>query len=305
MKKKLLKEEFAAHDSSITILYDFWSSIANRSFLCIVYSFITPSLISNFGILAFKYFDSNIFFKKIFLITFFIEPHTAEFIFQAIQEIFIEYAIENKVEIIILDSAANVKKASNKLKEIYPQISVEFCVCHKLQLVIKRILAKNLSPIVEAEEFYFDDEDLEGEEELLDEHDGDSKVDQIRELINKCKQIAGHFSRSNKANLILKKNIKLHNQNGPEKLTQVNITRWNSTFYCLQRIFELQEPLKHTLVDISKDFEIEEINWILLEKLISILEPFEKATQELSSDSGSFGLTLPSVVFIYEKLNVS
>lgn len=198
-----------------------------------------------------------------------------------------------------------MKKASQLLTQTYGQIKVEFCACHKLQLVVQKILSKNITPISENEEFYFEDEDLETNEELLDEYSDDRKVTQIREVIDKCKAIASHFSRSNKANNILEKNIKLRKPNGPEKFMQANVTRWNSTFYCLERINQLKEPLIHALVDVSRDFEIERFDWVLLEKLIAILAPFEKVTKLLSADKGAFNLYLPSICHIFDILDVN
>ena len=66
-------------------------------------------------------------------------------------------------------------------------------------------------------------------------------------------------------------------------------TRWNSTFYMFERIFE-QHAAITTAVCLSSrnDLCLSASDVKLLEESLSVLQPFQAATQEMSADCWKF-----------------
>ncbi|KAJ4438424.1 hypothetical protein ANN_14369 [Periplaneta americana] len=76
----------------------------------------------------------------------------------------------------------------------------------------------------------------------------------------------------------------------PKKLLKDVVTRWNSTFYMLQRLEELEEPVKATIALINKDLPVlTEREWDICRDLCKILKPFEEVTRKLSGENYATG----------------
>ncbi|KAJ8928487.1 hypothetical protein NQ314_018957 [Rhamnusium bicolor] len=102
-------------------------------------------------------------------------------------------------------------------------------------------------------------------------------------MLNKVKTIFSHFKRSSNATA---KPINYQERAGvknPKKLIQDVITRWNSTFFMIERFIELEEGVRSTLAVLDTalpQLTLEE--WCVLKELKQILEPFEDATRAVS-----------------------
>ena len=115
-----------------------------------------------------------------------------------------------------------------------------------------------------------------------------------------CK-LVGHFSHSAKATMALMKEQK--ERNNPErKLIQDVSTRWNSTYYMLDRLINQHMPVVAVLNDksVSKkgdsSLDLTTHQWILAEDLVSTLKPFESATRLLRSEKNvSISAVLPII----------
>ena len=76
-----------------------------------------------------------------------------------------------------------------------------------------------------------------------------------------------------------------------KKLTQDVATRWNSTFFIIDRLVEQRWPVTATLSDPaitqrSKHYlDLKAEQWSLLEELTTVLKPFEMATTFMSGES--------------------
>ncbi|KAJ8968788.1 hypothetical protein NQ314_002096 [Rhamnusium bicolor] len=95
------------------------------------------------------------------------------------------------------------------------------------------------------------------------------KNDDIQTIINKVKEIYQE------------------NQNKPVplKLILEVSTRWNSTFYMLQRFIELEEAIKSTVAILEKELPILTAGeWKTIKELCKILRPFEDATKTISGE---------------------
>ena len=98
-----------------------------------------------------------------------------------------------------------------------------------------------------------------------------------------ARKLVGHFKHSVVATTALKEkqvqlNIKQHH------LIQDVSTRWNSTFFMIDRLVEQRVVIYAVLHDaaISKDqyqhLDLKEDQWVLLEQLTKVLEPLQIAT---------------------------
>ncbi|XP_046685571.1 zinc finger BED domain-containing protein 4-like [Homalodisca vitripennis] len=104
-------------------------------------------------------------------------------------------------------------------------------------------------------------------------------------LTDRIKAIVSHFKRSTSATEKLRevqKNLGLE----PKKLVLQVATRWNSTFYMLQRISELKDAVKTTVALINKEIPVlTEDEWKTCSELVMVLEPFEEVTRNISGEN--------------------
>lgn len=79
-------------------------------------------------------------------------------------------------------------------------------------------------------------------------------------------------------------------------------TRWNSTYYMLQRAYDLKEVIAKYLqsdIDLKRKYELSPVQWLAVMEIIALLKPMATATAFLSkSKYPTLGSTLP----IYSRL---
>lgn len=206
----------------------------------------------------------------------FVENHTAEEIGKRLVKIAESQGVAARVAAVVHDEAANQCAALRKAKEVaqedYPDSSWESIVCaaHRLQTCLKYALA------------------------------GD---DEIQEMIKAARKLVGHFRHSCKATTALK--AAQQDKRIPKKVIQDVVTRWNSTYYMLQRLVELHSPIVTVLSDkkVSKrddlKLDMTASQWALAEDLVKALWPFEVATTLLSAE---YNVSLSCVAPIMAKL---
>ena len=93
----------------------------------------------------------------------------------------------------------------------------------------------------------------------------------------------------------------------PLKVVQDVSTRWNSTYYMLQRLVKLRVPLTAVLCDDQltpkrqdREMLLKDNEWMLAEHLIELLEPFEMATTAVSGQRYvTLSLLLPVASHLY------
>lgn len=106
------------------------------------------------------------------------------------------------------------------------------------------------------------------------------------ELIDKVKTIVTYFRRSTVANNKLKSYQINNGIDKPKKLLQDVQTRWNSTYYMLNRFIELENPIRGTLGLLDKAPQtLNSDEWSIIKELCTVLRPFEEATRAVSGES--------------------
>ncbi|XP_050706851.1 zinc finger BED domain-containing protein 4-like [Eriocheir sinensis] len=173
--------------------------------------------------------------------------HTSQNIADALIEICEEWNVMEKVYCIVTDNAANMIKA---VKDIIKTGHIG-CFAHTLNLVVQNAI-KNTG--------------------------------EVKEVQDKIKAIVSFFHHSVKAS---DKLGALQVQQGTEKkklIIDVE-TRWNSTFYMLERFQEQHQAVTTALCVLGRGsmcLSSEELKTV--KKSISVLHPFELVTKELSSE---------------------
>mgnify|MGYP001208981527 CR=1 FL=1 len=126
----------------------------------------------------------------------------------------------------------------------------------------------------------------------------------VEKLIQKVKNVVSFANHSDKFYVEFRKQQKIQMEDGKElNLIQDVVTRWNSTFYMLERFLKLKNPLISSMAwseDIKVEFRNED--WKLLDKVVTVLKCFEEATKRLSCKSASISLTIPIVTIIIKQL---
>ena len=202
--------------------------------------------------------------------------HTAENIATKLVDVATAYNVLSRVTAVTHDEAANMVAAARTAQ----QKAIEHvgsgkwksnvCAAHRLQTCLRHAL----------------------------------EIDEIEAVTGAGRKIVGHFKHSCLAMEALK--AKQQDLKVPcHKLIQDVKTRWNSTFYMLERLLEQRMPVLAVLNDrsVSKrsdaDLDLTGQQWTLVEDLITNLKPYEAATRLLSAEHN---VSLSSVLPIIDGL---
>ena len=191
--------------------------------------------------------------------------HTGVAICQALESMLENWKIsKSRRHMVVADNASNMKKA---LREGH--FEAQGCFAHTLQLIV---------------------------------NDGVLSQRAVIDTLAVCRSVVGHFKHStiayHKLDQIRERlDIKKH------KLQQDEPTRWNSTLYMLQTIFEQKTALaayatEHGGITMLTPNQIE-----LTRKLIVALEPVEEITKMISTDTASISVLIPLVKILQKALN--
>ena len=106
----------------------------------------------------------------------------------------------------------------------------------------------------------------------------------VSDILKKCRAVVAFFHRSCKGSEKLK--TLQQQMNLPQhKLVQDVDTRWNSSYYMLERMIEQYEAVSSALCMMGKkDLTFDEENLQIMKEAVALLRPFEQATVEVSSD---------------------
>jgi len=112
-----------------------------------------------------------------------------------------------------------------------------------------------------------------------------SALKQESSLIDKVKAISTHFRKSTTAHHKLMTYQTNLGEKQPKKMLQDVSTRWNSTFYMLQRFVDLELAIRGTigLLDKAPD-SLNSEEWLTIKEFCKVLSPFEEATRAISGE---------------------
>ena len=192
--------------------------------------------------------------------------HTGVAVCQALESMLENWKIsKSRIHMVVADNASNMKKA---LREGH--FEAQGCFAHTLQLIV---------------------------------NDGVLSQRAVIDTLAVCHSVVGHFKHStiayHKIDQIRERlDIKKH------KLQQDEPTRWNSTLYMLQTIFEQKTALaayatEHGGITMLTPNQIE-----LTRKLIVAFEPVEEITKMISTDTASISVLIPLVKILQKALNI-
>ncbi|CAB4410083.1 unnamed protein product [Rhizophagus irregularis] len=200
-------------------------------------------------------------------------PHSGENIASKLFEVLREFKLLSKILGISTDNASNMDKMFSKFEYMS---------------------AQNILKVLKGEA-------PENENEILQENiisiNSLGVVAKLRTLIIKIRASPQRKERFKRQCIAL--NIK------PLELIPDIRTRWNSTFYMIERAFCLREPL-YNLAAADKELSpylLNSIEWNKLKEIQSLLECFQKATIEMSSEkSPTLGQTVPIYNYLIDNI---
>ncbi|KAH9637309.1 hypothetical protein HF086_006953 [Spodoptera exigua] len=185
------------------------------------------------------------------------DQHTSLNIANALRNILNEWNIFEKIVTIVTDNASSMKKA---IKDFLNKRN-HFCVAHTINLAVKDC--------------------IQAESDVYPH----LKNSDVINVISKSRAIVTHFKQSTKSSNALRE---MQTQMNLEiiKLKQDVQTRWNSTFYMLQRLLRAKVPLSATLPLLtSPPPSLNSEDWLIIEDCVALLQPMEKVTSVLSGES--------------------
>ncbi|XP_071036960.1 zinc finger BED domain-containing protein 4-like, partial [Parasteatoda tepidariorum] len=164
----------------------------------------------------------------------------------------------------IRDGGSNIVKAVNDLN-----LESESCFLHNLHLIVSDALNSQRA---------------------------------LKDIIALGRRIVGHFNHSSLACSKFKEiqEKQLHIQY--KKLVQDVSTRWNSTFYMLNRLQELQNAISIYANGNNEIQNFSSYQWTLIENCIKLLQPFEEITKQISSSKSLISEVIPMVVTLQRYL---
>lgn len=185
------------------------------------------------------------------------DQHTSLNIANALRAILTEWNIFDKIVTIVTDNASSMKKA---VKDFLNKRN-HFCVAHTINLVVKDCIQTENDAFPHL------------------------KNGVVLEVIAKSRAIVTHFKQSIKSCNALRE-MQTQMNLDVIKLKQDVQTRWNSSFYMLQRLLRTKVPLSATLPLLtSPPPSLNAEDWLVIEDCVALLEPMEKITSVLSGES--------------------
>ncbi|XP_065684334.1 zinc finger BED domain-containing protein 4-like [Hydra vulgaris] len=129
----------------------------------------------------------------------------------------------------------------------------------------------------------------------------DSGANMIKGIIATARRIVTDFNHSCIAQEKLK-SIRQELKLPEHQLTQDVSTRWNSTYYLLERLLEQKRAVSLYITDHDSLNNLTPAQWVLMEQCIKLLKPFEEITKITSSGISCISEVIPHVVTLLKYL---
>lgn len=184
--------------------------------------------------------------------------HTAEAIASAFEGMFETWTIpKENVHVVVRDNARNMAKATSEFG--VPSLP---CMAHTLQLAV---------------------------------NGGALSQRSIADALAVGRRVVGHFKHSPLACSRFE-DIQKELNMPVKKLQQDVSTRWNSTYYMMQSLVEQKRVLSAYAADYELPTTLTATQWGIMEKMITLLKPFEQLTRDISSAEATAADVIPGVV---------
>jgi len=121
----------------------------------------------------------------------------------------------------------------------------------------------------------------------------------MQKILAKCHRLVGHFKHSALATNGLNRKQKTLGFKKSLRVVQELPTRWNSTFYMMQRLVQLKQLIRLYLKDTMsedevKSYDLSDHQWSVVKSILSLLEGVDQVTKTLSGERYStFSWCLP------------
>ena len=125
------------------------------------------------------------------------------------------------------------------------------------------------------------------------------KLPQVAKAISRCKRIVTHFHHSSKVILHSQRETKSlgHKESS---LIQEASTRWNSSYYMVQRILHQQQPICAALLEVHKtDLMPTESEFKSLEEFVTVMKPLVNITEAIGAEKW---VTVSTLRLVLKKL---
>lgn len=118
----------------------------------------------------------------------------------------------------------------------------------------------------------------------------------VTDLLAKCRGIISHVHRAHNISDRFAEIQKIHfHGNIPKVLVQDVATRWNSTYYMIERFVELKSFILLLTSEFDFNYTLTSADWIRMNALLSLLKPFETFTRTFSTEHCFISEIIPSI----------
>ena len=125
------------------------------------------------------------------------------------------------------------------------------------------------------------------------------RLSRVSQALARCKRLVGHFHHSAKSSYTLKKK-QLDLQHSTHALVQDITTRWNSSYYMVERIISQQQPLCATLLELRRgDLMPSDAELSTMEAFCRVMKPLVSITEAIGAEKW---VTISSVRPLLHKL---
>ena len=193
--------------------------------------------------------------------------HTAIAISEMITKLLASWKVpKTRVHTVVRDNAANMVAGIEQCG--LPSIG---CAIHTLQLVIKDCILAQRS---------------------------------VSDMLARCRKIVGHYKHSHLAVERLQA-IQRQLSLPDHKLIQDEPTRWDSTYYMLERLVEQRRAISLYDTDFELPDRLHSNEWHLAERVVALLEPMQRITKEFSAKGAMVSQVIPFLKILKMELDSS
>lgn len=285
---------------------DCWTSVQNFSYLGVTVHFLNEEM---------KLISYTLAVKNI------IGSHSSNSLKNKLLEVFQEWNISTKVEMISTDNGANICRAITELSTANATTSIVLvrCLGHTLNLMVKKVINYKAprKMTTSASQVYKQIDDEDEEEDYDDDIENcntslmfsNSELESIqlfKSITKKCRSICSKFNHSTVLNDLLLQ----YQSNSSQKLHLIQevVTRWNSTFKMIERVLVLRNAVNYVLNETSnnqnrhRDFIINDVDAKDMNQFVEVLSVFYDATVALSNEHTA---TISEVLPILHSIQVN